>query len=329
MKKISELQVLGGGRPHEGFQPLVSIYMPTRNRLELLKRAVESVLGQTYRNIELIVANDASTDDTEEYLKAMAAIDPRLRYISNTEPRGAPTARNVAIECATGEFVTGLDDDDAFDRERVGAFVDYWGLLVSRDVRPACIYSQDILINDAGVRFWVSQKKSSVRAGELFQGNYIGNQIFAPKSHFVGAGLFDVSLPAWQDLELFIRVLTQYGEARLLDLPTYYHTASLRPDRISAQESRIRRAFDIVSRKHASNDPDKQRALFLQMFNDYYNIRPTVRDWVRFLKWGGWPRGFLRLLWSAMEPHKSRFSERVSSVPVASNEKAQSSHGNI
>jgi glycosyltransferase involved in cell wall biosynthesis len=275
---------------------LVSIYMPTHNRADLLANAVDSVLAQTYRNIELIVVDDGSRDGTEDYLRRRAATDPRLIFMTNVKSCGAPISRNTAIQRSRGRFVTGLDDDDCFDAERIGAFVEYWNLLASRNIRPACLYSQDILVNDSGVRFWVSKKKSSVAAPDLFVGNYIGNQIFAPREHFIEAGLFDVELPAWQDLELFLRVLQRFGEARLLDMPTYVHAASLRSDRISAQENRIRAAFEIVARKHAQGSPRKQRALFLQMFNDYYNITPRPSDWLRFLAWGGWPRGILRLL---------------------------------
>lgn len=307
---------------------LVSVYMPTRNRVHRLRNAVDSVLNQTYRNIELIVVNDGSTDDTAGYLERRAADDRRLIIVTNARPQGAPASRNSAILKARGRFVTGLDDDDSFDHVRVGAFVEYWNLLAVRKVTPACVFSQDILVDDNGDAFGVSKKKGSVSADELIAGNYIGNQIFAPREHFIGAGLFDERLPAWQDLEFFIRVLNRFGDARLLDMATYVHSASLRSDRISAQEERIRAAFEIVAEKHAKDSPADQKALFLQMFDDHYDIAPRVSDWFRFVQWGGWSRGTLRLLRRSLGIRQHMPSSRQS-VQTVSKERLSADYGNV
>jgi glycosyltransferase involved in cell wall biosynthesis len=90
--------------------PLVSVIMPTRNRAELLKRSIASVLAQTYRNLELIVVNDASTDHTREALAAVP--DPRVRVIHREKNAGAAAARNAGIAAARGDLVSFQDDDD-------------------------------------------------------------------------------------------------------------------------------------------------------------------------------------------------------------------------
>lgn len=283
---------------------LVSVYMPTRNRVRLLANAVDSVLSQTHRDIELIVVNDASTDDTEPYLRRKASADPRLIHVSNAKPRGAPASRNIAISMARGAFVTGLDDDDAFLPQRIGAFVDYWALLVSRGECPACLYAQDVwMIN--GVRKRVTRKQSAVTADELFRYNYIGNQVFAPRDHFLGAGLFDEALPAWQDLEFLIRLLQHFGSAHLLDMPTYLFDATLRPDRISSQERKIRQAFEQVADKHAVANALRKKTLFLQIFQDGYDIAPSLGDWLRFLSWGHHPHGLLRMVRATYAHHRA------------------------
>lgn len=268
----------------------VSVYIPTRNRASLLSRAVDSVLTQTYGDIELIVINDASSDDTEQYLRRKAQSDPRLVYATNRDARGAPASRNIAILASTGAFVTGLDDDDEFLPDRVGAFMDYWELLTSRGMHPACLYAQDIWLSN-GVRRRTTHKQSGATAEQLLHYNYIGNQVFAPRAHFVDAGLFDEQLPAWQDLEFFIRLLRQFGQAHLLDMPTYLFDATPRPDRISSQEKKIRKAYELVAQKHAGASSLGQKSLFLQIFQDGYGIRPGAADWLRFLRWGHYPKG--------------------------------------
>lgn len=97
---------------------LVTVYIATHNRAELLLRAVKSVLTQTYSNIELIVADDGSTDDTYEQLLPFIN-NSQLIYVKNEQAKGACVARNLALDIANGEFITGMDDDDAMEPNRI------------------------------------------------------------------------------------------------------------------------------------------------------------------------------------------------------------------
>ncbi|HEX5422881.1 MAG TPA: glycosyltransferase [Candidatus Acidoferrales bacterium] len=274
---------------------LVSVYLPTRNRVANLTHAVESVLSQTYDVLELIVIDDASTDDTAEFLRQRAGVDRRLRVIRNPTPRGAPASRNTAIVNAKGAFVTGLDDDDEFLPPRIEAFVEFWNRLAAKGIKPSCLYAQEVWTKN-GVPYRITRKRSVVTASDLFEENFIGNQIFAPRSHFIEAGLFDDKLPAWQDLEFFMRVLKQHGRAYLVDKATYSYDATPRGDRISEQPNRVRKAFELIAAKHAAGDVTRARALFLLIFQSGYKIPPGFADWTRFLRWGGRPKGILRLL---------------------------------
>src|SRR5512143_3860267 len=92
----------------------VSVYLPTRNRAASLRRAIESVLAQTYADFELIVVDDGSSDGTREVLESVQRSDARVRAIHHSVSRGAPASRNAAIAAAHGEWLTGLDDDDEF-----------------------------------------------------------------------------------------------------------------------------------------------------------------------------------------------------------------------
>ena len=92
-------------------QPLVSVWIPTYNRLPLLKRAVESVKKQTYKNIEIFIVDNGSTDGTVEYLKQLAGENENIRFHSFAKNEGACRARNYAIQHSQGEYATGLDDD--------------------------------------------------------------------------------------------------------------------------------------------------------------------------------------------------------------------------
>jgi len=84
--------------------PKVSIILPTYNRAHLIGRAIKSVLNQTYRNFELIVIDDGSTDDTEMLVKSFE--DKRIHYIKHQKNRGAAAARNTGLRLARGELLS-------------------------------------------------------------------------------------------------------------------------------------------------------------------------------------------------------------------------------
>ena len=275
---------------------LVSIYMPTKNRLDMLKAAVESVRNQTYENIELIIVDEASTDGTSEYLKFIAEVDPRVRFYRNEVSMGACHARNIAIKASNGDFVTGLDDDDEFKSNHISALVDYWQLLSKYSNDPiSCLYTQRISRN--GNEYKESRKVNRVESHDLIRMNHIGNQIFAPRSHYIEAGLFDEQMPAWQDLEFFYRVLKRFGTARLLDVATYVFDTTPRPDRISVgQKARISKACERMIKLHATDSPNAEQSLLLQIHSDYYGFTVSPSDVIKFLSRGIWLRGYYKLL---------------------------------
>lgn len=91
--------------------PIVSVIITTYNRPDLLPRAINSVLNQTFDNLECIVVDDCSPDSETKTL-VQSIDDERLRYIRHEKNRGLSAARNTGIECAQGNYIAFLDDDD-------------------------------------------------------------------------------------------------------------------------------------------------------------------------------------------------------------------------
>jgi glycosyltransferase involved in cell wall biosynthesis len=135
----------------------VSVYIPTRNRVDLLAAAVRSVLAQQFTDLELIVVDDASTDGTVLFLESITREDRRVRALRNESPRGAPASRNKAITQATGDFITGLDDDDTFEPQRLSALHDCWASYARHDIAVSCIYTQDVFLS-GGKELFVTKK---------------------------------------------------------------------------------------------------------------------------------------------------------------------------
>jgi len=90
----------------------ISVIIPTYNRSQLLIDTVQSVLDQTYQDFEIIIIDDASTDDTKSVAEQLIASDSRIRYYRQKENKRAPAARNLGLEMATGNYIQFLDSDD-------------------------------------------------------------------------------------------------------------------------------------------------------------------------------------------------------------------------
>jgi glycosyltransferase involved in cell wall biosynthesis len=104
-------------------QPLVSVVMPTFNTLEFISQAVDSILIQSHKNIELIIVDDGSTDGTQDYI--MALKDVRINYHRFESNRGVIFARNYAISLAKGQFIALMDSDDISDPDRIRIQLEY------------------------------------------------------------------------------------------------------------------------------------------------------------------------------------------------------------
>ncbi len=98
--------------PSPSKQPRVSVIIPTFNAAETLHTAIESMLAQTWRNIEIIIANDCSTDDTVQIAESYAKKDERIKIVTNHINNGPYVARNEALKIASGEYITCNDSDD-------------------------------------------------------------------------------------------------------------------------------------------------------------------------------------------------------------------------
>lgn len=97
---------------------LVSIIMPSYNTAKYISDSINSVLYQTYKNWELIIVDDCSTDNTDEAVKPFLS-DNRIRYIKNEKNSGAAVSRNYALREAKGKWIAFLDSDDLWEKDKL------------------------------------------------------------------------------------------------------------------------------------------------------------------------------------------------------------------
>lgn len=260
-------------------EPLISVYIPTYNRLELLKRAVQSVQNQTYKNFEIIIVDDNSSDGTQDFLVGLAKVDSRIHYFFKDKNSGACVSRNIAINLAQGELITGLDDDDYFLPHRLEFFLDYWVNKKRED--SIALFTSNIKSeksNQAKEHSLFSKKY--FKKDDLLFANYVGNQIFTETKTLRQVSGFDESFCMWQDLELWYRV-GDLGNFEHVDKPTYFFDTSHLYGRISeAKSEKIFKTVEQFSEKNQLNNFKKR-----MLNNHLYNYKVIHKDrFANFIK---------------------------------------------
>ncbi|WP_296205419.1 glycosyltransferase [Psychrobacter sp. UBA3962] len=252
--------------------PLVTVYMPTYNRVELLQRAVQSVLCQDYKNIELIVVDDGSTDGTHEYLARIAEQHSCFKYFINKKNSGACISRNKAIFAANGEFITGLDDDDYFLPNRISNFLSFW-----KNIDKDCIalYS-NTYVKGKNNTLKPDTRVTSCSKADLLLANCVGNQIFTKTEFLQNIEGFDKELAAWQDMECWYRLLKFYNaKAYSTQAYTYVVDMSHPHERISTSKiDSILKAYKHICNKYELS-PRKREILSIQLA-PYTKIHPKI-----------------------------------------------------
>lgn len=235
--------------------PKVSVYISTYNRLDKLKRAIYSVLNQDYKNLEIIICDDASTDGTCEFISELIAIDQRVIYLRNDQNKGACATRNLGIFNATGTYITGLDDDDEFTYDRISFFLKNWDdkysfICCNFINKYPDLESRPQYANDSNMYF--SYKDI------LFE-NFASNQIFTLRDRLADINGFDISVKRLQDWDTWLRLSFKYGDFVRFNTCTYimHHDHLPGEDRVSTNEKLVKSLLGLVERNkniYASDD---------------------------------------------------------------------------
>lgn len=201
--------------------PLVSICLPTYNYAHYLPEAISSCLGQSYGSVEVVVVDDASTDNSREVINSFA--DPRIRFEENAKRLGLAGNWNRALSLARGEIVKFIFADDYLADQAVEEVV-----AAFRDPRVDLVFSSARVIDSRGAYVYTHEpyaqsghlpgKREAVRC--LMRGNYIGgpSSVAVRTRAFGRAGVFDEALRFHVDQEMWIRILLK-GDAYFLSAP--------------------------------------------------------------------------------------------------------------
>ena len=224
----------------------VSVTIATHNRPELLRQAVDSVLGQSYRNLELVVVDDSDGDETARLLATVD--DPRLRVVRTPGRRGAGAAYNAGLEAVTGDVVAFLDDDNLMHREWLRSVV--WAFTTFPEVEA--LYGARVK-EDAGAQHGIrtgmlpSLEFARYDRDRHERANYVDRNTMAFRAAHAELR-YDESLGGAFDWDHSLRLFARTPPLALPVISCYYRTVL--EGRISDREGLSESVARVRSRSH-------------------------------------------------------------------------------
>jgi len=248
-------------------EPLVSVVMPVYNSEMFLREAVNSILTQSYRQLELIVVNDGSTDVSAAILSSIE--DKRIRVLEHERNQGITQSLNDAIAVSTGEYICRMDADDVAVPHRIERQVAF--LEEHPDI--ALVGTGTVLIDKDGTR--IGQESYPESAYEIRREIFVHNPfahsaVMIRKSVLDRCGFYDARFLHNEDYDLWLRIVAAYPAANLRDrlLLRRVHGANI----TVAKETEL-----ILYRRRTLAHAMKE--YYHKPFYIFYLIRPFAAYW--------------------------------------------------
>lgn len=252
---------------------LISIIMPTYNRGYIIEKAIQSVIEQTYQNWELIIVDDASTDDTEYRIKKIN--DSRIVYVKNEENRGANYSRNRGCDLSRGDFLAFLDSDNFWTNDKLEKQIN---VLINCSDNVAFVFCR-LKLFDKTEKIWPEQQINMEDLGRILRKRNVAdtNTVLMRKSAFEKVGKFDEEMPRLQEWELFFRTIVVYQYDAIF-LPDILGCGVLQPNSIGRNSRKLQDAIVLFLEKHMGymNHDEK-----LTHFRRFIQSAVMDRDWQR------------------------------------------------
>ena len=221
--------------------PKVSVIVPCYNQGAWLEETINSVLAQSYKDFELIVINDGSTDAAT--IAALKMLEEKKIQVLHTENKGVSAARNLGILHSTGEFILPLDADDYIDENfllktvplleqnealiLIGTAAQYFGEITGEEVLPA-----------------YSQKQ------HLLQNLFFNTSLFRKKQFDAIGGYDENFLEGWEDWDLFLRLVADGSEVHIIAEPLLYYRIKSSSRNADLLHEKKQRAEQQLYKKH-------------------------------------------------------------------------------
>jgi glycosyltransferase involved in cell wall biosynthesis len=237
---------------------LVSVVIPAYNAAQTISETITSALGQTYRDLEVIVVDDGSDDSTKEVVQRHAAVDPRLHYVFQANA-GVAAARNRGIAEARGTFIATLDADDLWYPTKIERQIERFR---AQGPETALVYAWCCWVSDGG---HISGYAPPLRhEGRIFPQMCLGNLIISAsnalirKEALIEAGGFDETLrhaggQGCEDWKLYLQIAERH---EIAGAPEYLIGYRLRPGAMSEDFDQMMRSRRLVEAQFLPRYPE-------------------------------------------------------------------------
>lgn len=236
-------------------EPSITVVMANFNGEKWIGEAIQSVRRQTLADWELIVVDDASTDESPEIVRCAACLDPRIVLLTSSSNAGPSAARNRALSRARGRWVTILDSDDRFAEGRLES------LLAKADSNGKPILADDLLIMDEGGSLTGHsllglRAPQAIDAVSLVKAPHLGYLKPMIEKRYLADLRYDERVRSAEDYDLLLRVLIRHDAGMAVYPNMGYHyrrrDGSLSTDKSSDRQS-LRGMLDANARLRASH----------------------------------------------------------------------------
>ncbi len=246
-------------------EELVSVIIPVYNSEKFISYTLESVLGQTYRNLEIIVIDDCSTDKSADIIKMYMENDSRIKYYKQDMNSGVAAARNTGVECALGRFIAFVDSDDIWLPTKLERQLK----LFDAHVNVPLTYTAIDYIDEDGKKIKDKRKiKEKITYGQLQRNTLIATSTVIIDRYVVK----EIKMPlrrSGEDYSLWLNIVKKYGTAYgINEVFTQYRKRSTS---LSSKKTRELKVFYDVQTK------DLKINSFKVVFNMFFYIINAIK----------------------------------------------------
>jgi glycosyltransferase involved in cell wall biosynthesis len=244
---------------------LVSIVLPTYNGSKYIQQSVDSCLNQTYKNIELIIVDDGSTDETAEIIKLNN--DKRIKYIKHEINKGLPIALNSGFDKSSGQLLTWTSDDNLYSPNAIEEMV-----IFLKQIKGSFVYCDYFTFNDAGnIKNLIELPNTT----KLEDGNHVGACFLYTRRVMEIIGAYDPSTKLAEDYDYWIRITKEFPIFHLNKSLYYYriHKNSL----TSSRYNEIRIIELLVRFKNNILPINKVTGLFISLIIEKENKHKKLK----------------------------------------------------
>ena len=258
------------------YESKISIVIPTYNQAEYLQEAIESVFSQTYKNTEIIIIDDGSTDNT---LKVVNSFNDNKIIFIQQRNKGASSARNTGIKEANGEYIAFLDSDDLWLKDKLRKQIDF----MRENQKVGLLGTGCFQVIDTNKMIYkkIFPHKNEILQKDLIKYNpFIQSSVMVRKNVFNDIGLYDEKFKESEDYDLWLRIAQKYKIANLKQalVTKKYSKAGLSKNKDSKQLY-----FALKARKNAISRKQYPKSYYIYILKSWifmkmpFFIRRIVR----------------------------------------------------